>query len=155
MSGIEAEIAALTDRDMSELRKTWRRLYRSEPPARLSRDLLTRAIAYKLQERVHGGLNKTTKRKIAKLAQSLETDGHVTLDPGIRLKTGARLVREWRGVAHSVIVLDKGFDYDGRRYRSLSKIAREITGAHWSGPRFFGLGRAPGAPARSVEAGRG
>jgi hypothetical protein len=132
MVAIDEEIAALAHKDVSELRKAWRRLYRSEPPPRLSRDLLTRAVAYKLQEREYGGLNKATKRKIARLAHGLVTDGHVTLDPGIRLKPGARLVREWRGVAHSVIVLDKGFDYHGRRYRSLSKIAREITGA----PRF-------------------
>ena len=109
---------------ISKLRKVWRRLHGSEPPPRLSRDLLTRGVAYKIQERAHGGLSKATKRKIAKLAQSLEADGHIILDPGIRLKPGARLVREWRGVAHNVIVLDTGFDYDGRHYRSLSGIAR-------------------------------
>jgi hypothetical protein len=155
MVAIDEEIAVLADGDISELRKAWRRLYRGEPPPRLSRDLLTRAIACKLQERAHGGLGKATKRRIAKHAMGLKTDGHMILEPAIRLKPGVRLVREWRSVAHSVIVLDDGFDYRGRRYRSLSRIAREITGTRWSGPRFFGLERAPRAPARSLEIARG
>ena len=139
MAEVEQDIAALAHMEVPELRAAWRRLHRTGPPARLSRDLLTRAIAYKMQERVHGGLSKATKRKLRSLAQKLETAGGPAANPGLSFKPGAKLIREWRGVTHCVIVLDDGFDYDGRRYRSLSRIARDITGAHWSGPRFFGL----------------
>ena len=142
MAGIEAEITALADLKTPELRVRWQRLYRAVPPARLSRDLLIRAIAHRIQERAHGGLNKVTKRKLRSLAQKLEIDGDGTFDPGISLKPGAKLIREWQGETHSVIALEDGFDYLGRRYGSLSKVAWEITGAHWSGPRFFGLRKA-------------
>jgi hypothetical protein len=153
MAEIEKEIAALADLDTQELRDRWRRHYRNEPPPHLSRDLLTRAIAHRIQERAHGGLGKATVRKLRCLAQALETEGDAAFKPGISVKPGARLIREWRGEAHSVIVLEDGFDYNGRRYRSLSKIACEITGAHWSGPRFFGLARAPKPFSGSMEAG--
>ena len=122
-----------------ELRVKWRQLCGTEPPARLSCDLLIRAVAHKMQERAHGGLAQSTRRKIRILGRQLDTEGNAAFDPGLALKTGAKLVREWHGRTHTVIVLEDGFDYDGRRYRSLSKIAREITGAHWSGPRFFGV----------------
>ena len=139
MTGIEDKINAAAGLETHELRVAWRHHYQSEPPARLSRDLLIRAIAYKIQERTFGGLTKATKRKLQMLARKLETKGGNAFEPDLTLKPGSRLVREWRGVPHSVIVLEDGFDYGGQRYRSLTKIAREITGAHWSGPRFFGL----------------
>ncbi len=141
MAEVEQEIAALVHMEVPELRAAWQRLHHTEPPARLSRDLLVRAVAYKMQERVHRGLSKATLRKLRDFAARLEADGRAVLDPGPTLKPGTRLVREWRGVTHSVAVLENGFDFDGQRYRSLSKIAREITGARWSGPRFFGLTR--------------
>jgi hypothetical protein len=77
----------------------------------------------------------------------------VPVDPGILLKTGTRLVRQWRGHSHTVLVREDGFEYEGQRYRSLSMIAERITGAHWSGPRFFGLTKRAGA-AVGAEAGR-
>ena len=137
-TNLSAQIAALGDFDAARLRAEWRRLYRTEPP-RLSRDLMVRAIAYKMQERVLGGLGAAVRSKLRTLAQRLETDNDLGSTPGIRLKPGARLVREWHGRSHVVVVLEDGFEYDGKRYRSLSEIARAITGAHWSGPRFFGL----------------
>lgn len=139
MDDIEKEIAALHGMQIHELRVRWRKCYRAEPPDRLSRDLLIRGIAYKIQEHVQGGLTQSTKRKLRILAEKLKTEGHASFDPGLSLKPGAKLVREWHNRTHTVIVREDGFDYDGRRYRSLTKIAREITGAHWSGPRFFGL----------------
>ncbi len=142
MAGIENEIAALEDLGAQDLRKRWRRFYHTEPPAGLSRDLQTRAIAYKMQERVHGSLPQSVKRKLRTLAKQLETGSDGKFKPGIMLKPGAKLVREWGGRTHSVVVLDDGFDYQGKRYPSLSMIAREITGARWSGPRFFGIRQA-------------
>jgi hypothetical protein len=123
------------------LREEWRRLCRAEPP-RISRDLLTRALAYRLQELEFGGLPKWARQSLAGLATATdpaETGGAPTPKPPPRLKPGARLVREWHGRTHSVIVLEDAFEFEAKRYRSLTQIAREITGAHWSGPRFFGL----------------
>jgi hypothetical protein len=142
-SEVATQLAALADLDAAKLRAEWRRLYRTTPPRRLSRDLLIRAIAYKLQERALGGLRKTTLRKLRSLAQRLDAEGERALDPGHSLKCGAKLVREWGGETHSVLVLEAGFEYRGTRYRSLSQIARLITRAHWSGPRFFALNRTP------------
>ena len=125
---------------VEDLRSEWRRLYRSGPP-RISRDLLMRGIAYRRQELKHGGLSKTTRRKLKTLAKMFRITGRVAPDPGVSLKPGARLIREWRGRTHTVTVTENGFEYAGRSYPSLTKIAKKITGAHWSGPRFFGLVR--------------
>ena len=131
----------LDDASLDELRCEWRRLYRSEPP-RISRDLLIRGVGYRLQEIQHGGLGKSTRRKLKTLAKMFRTEGRVAPDPGLSLKPGARLVREWHGRTHTVTVAEDGFGYAGTNYPSLTKIAKKITGAHWSGPRFFGLVRA-------------
>ena len=87
----------------------------------------------------HGGLGKATLRKLRTLAKTLRATGRVGPTPGLSLKPGVRLVREWRGRTHTVTVTEDGFDYAGTSYPSLSNIAKKITGAHWSGPRFFGL----------------
>ena len=127
---------------LDELRREWRRLYGNEPP-RISRDLLVLGVAYRLQEIKHGGLGKATLRKLRTLAKTLRATGRVGPTPNLSLKPGARLVREWRGHAHTVSVTEDGFEYAGTHYPSLTKIARKITGAHWSGPRFFGLSAKP------------
>ena len=132
---------ALDDASLDELRCEWRRLYRSEPP-RISRDLLIRGVGYRLQEIQHGGLGKSTRRKLKTLAKMFRTEGRVAPDPGLSLKPGARLVREWHGRTHIVTMTEDGFEYAGTNYPSLTTIAKQITGAHWSGPRFFGLVRA-------------
>jgi hypothetical protein len=98
-------------------------------------------IGYRLQEIQHGGLGKATHRKLNTLAKMFRTTGRVGPDPGLSLKPGARLVREWHGRTHTVTVTEDGFQYAGRSYPSLTKVAKKITGAHWSGPRFFGLVR--------------
>jgi Protein of unknown function (DUF2924) len=123
---------------LNGLRAEWRRLYRSDPP-RISRDLLVLGIAYRVQEIEQGGLGKATLRKLQTLARTLRATGRVGPTPSLSLKPGARLVREWQGRTHTVTVTEDGFDYAGTSYPSLTKIAKKITGAHWSGPRFFGL----------------
>ena len=125
---------------LEDLRNEWRCLYRGDPP-RVSRDLLMRGIAYRRQELEHGGLSKATRRKLKTLAKRFRTTGRVAPDPGLALKPGARLVREWHGRTHTVTVTEDGFDYASTSYSSLTKVARAITGARWSGPRFFGLVR--------------
>jgi hypothetical protein len=121
-----------------ELRREWRRLYNNDPP-RISRDLLILGIAYRRQEMAHGGLGKATLRKLRTLAKTLRTTGRVGPLPSLSLKPGARLVREWHGRSHTVTVTEDGFEYGGVSYSSLTTIANKITGAHWSGPRFFGV----------------
>ena len=134
------EIAGLVDRSTQELRRAWLTLHHAGPPLGLSRDLIIRGLADKLQQRAHGGPSRALQRRLQILAGEFEK-GARSFDPGIILKTGATLVRQWRGFTHTVLVREDGFEYEGQRYRSLTVIAEQITGAHWSGPRFFGLGK--------------
>jgi len=137
-----AQLPTSANAGLNELRHEWRRLYHREPP-RISRDLLMRGIGYRLQELQHGGLGKSTRRKLQTLAKMFRTKGRVAPDPGLQaLKPSARLVREWHGRTHTITVTEDGFAYAGSTYPSLTKIAKNITGTHWSGPRFFGLVRA-------------
>ncbi len=121
------------------LRSEWRRLYRSEPPPRLGRGLLELVVAWKLQEQVLGGLRTTTKRQLNEMAGLLTSKVDIPVARQPRLKPGARLMRRWGGTTHEVIAVEGGFVWNGRSWASLSVIARQITGARWSGPRFFGL----------------
>jgi len=137
-AAVEQEIAGLVDRPTSDLRLAWLQLYRTDPPVGLSRDLIIRTLAHRVQERIHGGVGRALGRRLQSLAGGLEKGG-ASFSPGIVLKTGTTLVRQWRGHTHTVLVREGGFEYEGERYRSLTVIAERITGAHWSGPRFFGL----------------
>jgi Protein of unknown function (DUF2924) len=135
---IGGEINRLRSLALDELRGEWRHLYATEPP-QISCDLLVLGLGYRLQEIDQGGLGKATRRKLKTIARSLLKTGRVGLTPSLALKPGARLVREWRGRTHIVTATEDGFEYAGTSYPSLTKIAKKITGAHWSGPRFFGL----------------
>lgn len=132
-------LASLSELTVFELREEWRRHHRMAPPKRLSRDLLLRGIAFKLQESLLGGHSKATLRRLAGIASEHQRSIAAYSRPTIMLKPGTRLVREWHGVTHTVLVDANDFVWHGRRFASLSEIARAITGAHWSGPRFFGL----------------
>ena len=138
---VAAQLAALTDLEPEELRFAWRQYYRLAPPKGLSRDMLIRAIAYKIQEHAFGGLSKSTLRRLATLARALDSPEAKFLGPYASLKPGTKLIREWGGATHTVLVLDEGFEYGGQRYASLTKIAEVISGLHRSGPAFFGLKR--------------
>ena len=147
---VAAKLQELEQMDSAALRTEWRRLYRAHPPKCVRRDLLMLGVAWKIQEQAYGGLGAATRRQVAELAETLERDGDVTRSRVARLRPGVKLVREWRGETHTVIVCEEGFEWKGRHWRSLSVIACEITGGHWSGPRFFGLtGRA--SPDRKDE----
>ena len=141
-SPLSDRLAALAGLSLADLRLEWRRLYRAEPP-RMSRDIMMRAIAYRLQEIAHGGPSKATQRRFMTLAAEFETSGKIAPPPRPRDKPGSRFVREWHGRTHTVCVTDDGFEFQGKTYRSLTKIALDITGAQWSGPRFFGLTKTP------------
>ena len=148
----EDEIAGLLDRSTPDLRLAWREFHRAGPPLGLSRDLLIRAVAYELQQRAHGGPGLALRRRLQSLAGASEK-GTLAVDPGLVLKAGTTLVRQWRGHTHTVLVHRDGFEHEGQRYRSLTAIAERITEAHWSGPRFFGLTKRAGASV-GAEAGR-
>jgi hypothetical protein len=141
MTDVEARIMALEALTTSELRIEWRRLYRATPPTRLSRDLLLRGIAYMVQERAQGGLSRSIKRRLRCLCEGSDQRGGPAAGAALTLKPGTKLVREWHGRVHTVSVLDEGFEYQGERYPSLTRIALRITGVPWSGPRFFGISK--------------
>ena len=143
---VDRQIAELLDRSTPELRLAWRQLHRTAPPQGLSRDLLIRALAHQLQERAAGGVSRALRRRLQTLAGEFEKK-RASLDPGIVPKTGTTLLRAWRGQTHTVLVNENGFEYERQRYGSLTVIAARITGAHWSGPRFFGLTKRAGASA--------
>lgn len=136
---LEAKLMAIEMLDLPELRTEWRRLYRKPPPHRLSRDLLIRGIVYKIQEAAHGGLSKPTLRRLKILSEQTTSGVGSKLERQANFKPGTKLLREWNGTTHEVQVLADGFEWRGQTYASLSRIAKAITGAHWSGPRFFGL----------------
>ncbi len=136
---LEREIGLLADLPRSELVERWRTFYRITSPKGISRHLLIRAIAYKMQAKRYGGLKPATDRRLRMIANGTVNGDHGGRKASRRLQPGARLVREWNGVSHVVEVTEGGFVWNGDRHRSLSAIARAITGARWSGPRFFGL----------------
>lgn len=123
----------------ADLLVEWRRVFRAPPPKRIGQDLLVLGIAWKIQEQARGGHSAITKRTLTDLARKVEQDGDVARDRIVSLKPGAKLQREWKGTLHTVTVLEDAFEWAGKSWRSLSVIAREITGTRWSGPRFFGM----------------
>ncbi len=137
------ELTALSALSVKHLKDRWRSLYGTEPPSRVSRELLTRAIAYRLQERAFGGLKPSTRRLLERIGDGGSLNHLMRAASRRRTGAGTVLIREWQGTSHRVAVLDESVVYRGRRYRSLSEVARVITGTRWSGPLFFGLrGRA-------------
>ena len=138
MASLADELAALTTMSPAQLRAEWRRVYRRLPP-RLTPDLLARGIAYRLQERRGGGLAPAIARQLDQIARRLAAGDDAAMKPVTRLKPGTRLIRRWNGATYSVLVTDSGFTLGDRSFASLSHVAEAITGAHWSGPRFFGI----------------
>jgi len=133
------EIAALFKMTMDELKDRWRSVYSTEPPPRCSRKLLISAIAYRIQERAFGGLRPSVRRLLEHAAENAGGRRILGTRPATRVAAGTVLIREWQGKSHHVTVFDRGVQYRKRTYRSLSQVARVITGCRWSGPLFFGL----------------
>jgi hypothetical protein len=136
-AAFEAEIEALPDLSLEELRRMWQDLYGEPAPSAFRRKLLARGIAYERQAKRYGGLTPSVRRRLHRAANDLSSGNPPVRSA--RLKSGTRLVRDWNGTTHVVDVVEGGFVWKGEHYRSLSIIARTITGARWSGPRFFGL----------------
>jgi len=145
---LDAHLAALEAAPLPSLRADWERLTGRPPPTGLRRDLLRHALVYTLQERAFGGLDRATRGRLQQIAASVDRGQTRGLAPIPRLRPGTALTRDWQGRAHTVLVLEQGFEYAGQTYKSLSEIARAITGTRWSGPAFFGLTRAASGTGR-------
>lgn len=126
-------ISALAAMDRAALLEHWRLIFRTPPPRRLSSAFLRRFLAFEMQARDRGGLPRGFEGRLSARKRSDAKTAARALTPG------TRLLREWNGVTHTVEVTEEGYLWNGETYRSLSAIARAITGARWSGPRFFGL----------------
>jgi hypothetical protein len=138
-SALAHEIAALRQATPADLKERWRALYSTNPPRRISRDLLVRALAYRIQEKAVGGLKPSMRRLLAKVAAAASAQRPTRVAPQPSLEPGTVLLREWHGTQHQVIVREDGIVFRGKPYKSLSEVAYRITGTKWSGPRFFGL----------------
>src|SRR5712672_416230 len=137
----EEALSRLPTLDIGHLRQQWRGLYKTQAPRHFSRELLVRAVAYRMQELAGGGLRPEPQRQLLRIAQQFKETGAATIRARPELKPGTRLMREWQGRSYDALVLDDGFSWQGTHYRSLSAAARKITATQWSGPLFFGLKR--------------
>ena len=141
---INGEIARMRDLGLEGVRARWKTTFRRDPPPHLPRHLLFAILAYHLQAEIFGDLDAETERYLARIHRASSTAAAVPLAQAFeqrqrKLGPGTVLSREWNGHHHRVIVLEDGFAWEGRTYRSLSEIAKTITGTKWNGPRFFGL----------------
>jgi hypothetical protein len=134
---IDQFLARLPGMDYKELRQHWKELFGRDPSPGMRRNHMVPILAYRAQEKAFGGLKVSTLRTLREIASGISSDAQVAYRP----KTGTRYVREFNGKLHEVTVLDDGFEYASETYRSLSEIAKAITGTKWSGPAFFGLKR--------------
>lgn len=136
---LSAELARLSCLSVDDLKSAWTEIFGGAAPRNARRDFLLRALAHELQCKSYGGIAKTLHRALMKVADvKVEKD----IEGAMRtrsLKLGARIYREWKGAVHEVEVIDGGYRYEGATFKSLSVIARKITGTRWSGPVFFGL----------------
>jgi hypothetical protein len=138
-ASLASEIAALAEVTTAELKRRWRLLYDTDVPPRISRDLLTRALAYRMQEAALGGLKPSTRRLLVQVAADAAARRPIQVAPAPTLKPGTVLLRNWHGIEHQVIVREHGVEFQGKQYNSLSQVAHRITGSKWSGRLFFGL----------------
>jgi len=136
---VQARLDHLPNLNKAHLISLWQQLFKTPPPRQVRRELLIRILAYKIQEQAYGGLSADAQRRLRELARKFATDPDMEIEAPQRIKPGTRLTREWQGKSHHVTVLEQGYSYAGKRYSSLSQIARLITGTRWNGPLFFGL----------------
>jgi hypothetical protein len=136
---LDSQLSRLSSLETGDLRNVWLESFAGPPHPKLRRELLIPILSYRLQEKALGGLRPSTVRRLRAIVDELAS-GKKRIrhnHPGPR--AGTRMVRQWQGTLHEVVTLDDGFMYDGQKYRSLSEIARAITGTRWSGPAFFGF----------------
>jgi hypothetical protein len=136
---ISAKLQELPRLPTPELLALWQELFAQPAHPRLRRNLMIPILAYRIQENAYGRLKPSTRNRLQKLAAELDQNRKAPLSLAPQLKAGTKLLRQFQGEMHEVRVGDEGFEYRGKRYESLSEIARQITGTRWSGPLFFGL----------------
>src|SRR5215212_9133670 len=141
-AALRAEIEGLAGLSLERLRERWRELYGSKAPQGFRREMLVRALAYQIQVRAYGGLSAGARRRLREIAAAARDGSLDAIAAEPRIKPGTRLIRVWQDKTHSVLVLeDGGFEWNGARHRSLSTIAKSITGTSWNGWTFFGVKR--------------
>jgi Protein of unknown function (DUF2924) len=133
------QLKDLETRGDDELKDCWRSLYGTKPPPKIHRSLLIAAVAHRMQENALGALKSSVRRQLMQVANNLATPRPSPHYPSVRPRAGTVLVRDWGGVTHQAKVLEDGILFRSKRYKSLSEVARVITGSRWSGPLFFGL----------------
>ncbi len=134
-----ARLADLLTLSKVALCDLWKQLFGASPPEKLRRDLMIPILAYRIQEQAFGSLGGASRSRLRHLSRSFERTSDSTIPSAPYIRPGTRLVRQWRDRVHLVNVEANGYEYQGARYRSLSEIARLITGTRWSGPLFFGI----------------
>jgi hypothetical protein len=137
---VSAQIAKLPGFSRQQLLDLWLKLYGRAAPPGIRRELMVPFLAYRMQEKAYGGLKPATRTQLLRIALALEsaTSTAEWLSKP-KIKPGTRILRQWRGETHEIMVTESGYEYRAASYRSLSEIARKITGTRWSGPAFFGL----------------
>jgi len=136
---VSGQIAQLRSLSRQQLLELWQEHYGKAAPLGIRRELVVPFLAYRMQENQHGGLKSSTRTELRRIARGLERSSSSELLARPRIKPGTRLCRRWQGEMHEIFVTVSGFEYRGVGYRSLSAVARKITGTRWSGPAFFGF----------------
>lgn len=150
---IEKDIAELSRSPIQTLRQRWRVLFKTAPPAAFGPDLLRRSIAHKIQEQRYGGLSAPVQRQLNHILKTVVDRPNGRIELPRRIRPGAVLVRTWKDKTYRVVVLEHGFEFEGRTFSSLSEVARKIAGSRWNGPKFFGLRtKAPASPPAALQA---
>jgi hypothetical protein len=138
-SALDIEIARLRDLDLAELKQRWVALYACPVPRYFRRGHLIRAVAHRMQVEAYGDLKPSTRRLLRNIVDAVRAGNEEAIAPVVRIKPGTKLIRVWQDRTYKVMALDSGFEWDGTRYRSLSEVARAITGTNWNGLVFFGV----------------
>jgi Protein of unknown function (DUF2924) len=136
---ISERLKTLPEMSKVALSSLWEELFNKPVPKRIRKELMVRILAYRIQEQAFGGLNPKIRRRLDQIAGALGKSPNAAIANMARSKPGTRLIRSWQGKTHAVTIEESGYQYQGHLYRSLSEIARHITGTQWSGPLFFGL----------------
>jgi hypothetical protein len=132
-------VESLPNLPRADLAKLWQQLFHSPPHPKIRKPAMIRILAYRIQEHAYGSLSAASERRLRQLEVAVAGNSSLKTSSTRKIQPGTRLVREWQNQVHLVDAEAKGYEYRGVRYRSLSEIARVITGTRWSGPLFFGL----------------
>jgi hypothetical protein len=142
-AALEAEIERLPALSLLELRNRWKTLFRHSAPKSLRRNFLARGVAYQMQVETYGGLSVGTKRRLREIANATRNGDANSMLGSTRIRAGTQMIRQWQNTTHTVTAVTDGFEWNGRTYKSLSAVAKAITGTNWNGFAFFGIKRSP------------